>query len=44
LVFKDIAPIKKTTQLIKFPVITQTDQGVFMVEMIGNGISSRAII
>ena len=37
-------PIVKTLKKLSFEGITKTRQGIFIVEMIGNGISSRAII
>ena len=37
-------PIKKRTKKLSFQSITNKKQGYFIIEMIGNGIKSRAII
>ena len=42
--FSKDAPILKRKKLIQLPSITNTPKGVFIVELIGNGLSSRAII
>ena len=37
-------PIVKKLRSFKFEQITQAKRGIFIIEFIGNGISSRAII
>jgi len=37
-------PVVKKVKVIKLPSITNSEKGVFIVELIGNGLSSRAII
>ncbi|EAR85110.2 hypothetical protein TTHERM_00530680 (macronuclear) [Tetrahymena thermophila SB210] len=37
-------PIQKFTQTFKFENISKKSQGIFVIEFIGNGVSSRAII
>lgn len=38
------APVVRTIKEFKFDSITKKERGLFIVEFIGNGISSRAII
>lgn len=37
-------PVVKTTKEFTFEKLTAKDKGVFIIEFIGNGITSRAII
>ncbi|KAL4440764.1 hypothetical protein ABPG74_013745 [Tetrahymena malaccensis] len=37
-------PVQKFTQTFKFENISKKSQGIFVIEFIGNGVSSRAII
>jgi len=40
----DQRPIQKIMKQLSFKTVTETKQGIFIIELIGNGISSRAII